>query len=188
MDEPAGVDSPVFAVKVVAASDDIEALLVATFEREQARLNAFAYAATHDTSAAEDAVAEAFARLVAEVRAGRTPDTIEAWLFRVCGNLILSRGRRTSVARRALGRLVDRGAARSPEDAAIERETDSELLAALGRLGRDARVALLLAAQGLSAAEVGGAIGRTPEATRTLLCRSRLKLRDELAHGEGFDR
>ena len=50
----------------------------------------------------------------------------------------------------------------------------------LGELGADARTALLMAANGFSGLEIADAIGRSPNATRTLMCRSRIQLRERL--------
>ena len=50
----------------------------------------------------------------------------------------------------------------------------------LGELGADARTALLMAANGFNGLEIADAIGRSPNATRTLMCRSRLQLRARL--------
>ena len=61
---------------------------------------------THDSSAAEDLTHDAFLRLTVEVRAGRTPDDIGAWLHRVGHNLAMSRGRRMQVADRHLAELA----------------------------------------------------------------------------------
>ena len=51
---------------------------------------------------------------------------------------------------------------------------------ALGELEGDARTALLMAASGFNGMEVAEAIGRTGTATRSLMCRTRLQLRDHL--------
>jgi DNA-directed RNA polymerase specialized sigma24 family protein len=118
------------------------------------------------------------------MRAGRPPENVGGWLFRVAANLIASRGRRRSVAERAKALLVNREVGRSPEDLAVEREHDRRLAAALALLPADARVALLLAAQGVPTGEIGAAIGRTSGATRTYICRSRLRLREVLARQE----
>ena len=48
----------------------------------------------------------------------------------------------------------------------------------------DARVALLMASEGFSAAEIGVVIGRTAGATATYICRARIRLRERLATGE----
>ncbi|OGO56564.1 MAG: hypothetical protein A2Z32_00830 [Chloroflexi bacterium RBG_16_69_14] len=112
------------------------------------------------------------------------PDNIGAWLFRVCGNLIASRGRRTSVADRMRSLLIDRDTAASPETRAIRAEETTLVRRALADLPADARVALLMAAEGYSAAEIGLAIGRTSNATSTYICRARLRLRELLAAEE----
>jgi DNA-directed RNA polymerase specialized sigma24 family protein len=42
------------------------------------------------------------------------------------------------------------------------------------------RTALLMAAQGVSGIEIADYLGRSPAATRTMMCRARLRLRAEL--------
>ncbi len=156
-------------------------IVVAAFESHAERLTSFAIAAVRDRDAADDVVAEAYLRLVREVQAGRVPDNIGAWLYRVCSNLILSRGRRIAVARRAMGRLLERGEADAPETHVLRRDFNERTVAALNELPMDARIALLMAAEGHDMASIGLAIGRTPSATRTFVCRMRLRLRDRLA-------
>lgn len=165
---------------VTAARADVDATVETAFLLHADRLTSFAIAATHDRDAADDMVGETFLRLLREVRAGRTPDNVGAWLYRVCGNQIASRGRRISVARRALDLLLDRGQADSPETMAIRHDHDQHTVSALRQLQPDARVALLMAAQGHDMATIAHAIGRTPNATRTFVCRSRVHLRDLL--------
>src|SRR5262245_48761616 len=91
-----------------AVARDAESLVVPPYEAHVRDLNAFARSLVREREAAEDVVAEAYARLVREVHAGRTPDDVRAWLYRVVSNLVMSRGRRRTVAQRFLGRLVDR--------------------------------------------------------------------------------
>jgi RNA polymerase sigma-70 factor (ECF subfamily) len=160
-----------------AAAARREAVVVEAFDAHAGRLKAFALAAVHDDAAADDLVQETFLRLVREVRDGEVPDNVPAWLFRVCANLVTSRGRRRTVADRAKALLVDRGVQRSTEDSVILKDEHSRLAAALGRLPVDARLALLMAAAGIDSAKIGAAIGRSPGATRTLVCRSRIELR-----------
>ena len=150
------------------------------FDEYAGRLKAFARAATRDDDAAEDIVGDSFLRLVKEVRANRTPENIGGWLFRVASNLLASRGRHRTVAERAKRFLVDRGVGSSPEDIVLGREEDRTLVAALGELAPDARLALLMAGNGATSNEIAKAIGRTPGATRTFICRARLRLRQAL--------
>ncbi len=184
-DFDASGSEPAAALHAVTAADYVESVVAAAFDDHAARLKGFAYASVRDADEAEDVVQEAFIRLVREVQAGRLPNNVGSWLFRVSANLLASRGRHRSVVERAKPFLVDRGAGRSPEDATVERETDVSLLAALATLPPDMRVALLMAASGEGSAAIGVAIGRSEGATRTLICRARLRLRESMATGEG---
>jgi RNA polymerase sigma factor (sigma-70 family) len=163
------------------AGPSADRVVVAAFESHAERLTSFAIAAVRDRDVADDIVAEAYLRLVREVHAGRVPENIGGWLYRVCSNLIMSRGRRISVARRALARLLERGEADAPETHVLRRDFNARTVAALNELPMDARIALLMAAEGHDMASIGAAIGRTPSATRTFVCRARVKLRDRLA-------
>ena len=160
---------------------DVERATAAAYDEFAPRLRAFAISATRDGDAADDLVQETFLRLVVELKAGREPTNLGGWLYRVCANLIVSRGRRRSIADRAKAVLLRRDTAPSPEDEALSNERDRVLATALSRLSPEARVALLLAARGMGAAEIGVAIHRSAGATRTYLCRARVRLRDELA-------
>jgi RNA polymerase sigma factor (sigma-70 family) len=134
-------------------------------------------ATTRDPSAAEDLTQEAFMRLVIEVRAGRIPDNIGAWLYRVGQNVAMSRGRRIVVANRRSAEIAQPGSAPSPETLTLEAERDRGLRDALAELGATDQRALILAANGYRGPEIALFIGRTETATRTLLCRARSKIR-----------
>lgn len=139
-------------------------------------LHYFALSMVHDPDLADDLVQDTFVRLVREVREGRVPLHAGAWLHRVCANLAVSGVRHASSARRAMPRLIDTAVPASPEDVAERRDLDERVLAAIAVLPRDARAALLLAADGLGSREIGELIGRSPVATRALLCRARMRL------------
>ena len=136
---------------------------------------------TRDLEAAEDLTHEAFLRLHIEVTAGRAPDDVRAWLYRVAANLATSRGRRAQVAVNHAPRLVRWDTTPSTEELIIERERDDVVRAALARLPDRDRDVVLLAAAGMSGPELAIRIGRTQIATRTLLCRARGRLRQHLA-------
>jgi len=142
---------------------------------------------TRDRDVADDLVQESFLRLVKELNAGRSPENVSAWLFRVCSNLAMSRGRRiTTVQKFIRGAL--RPADAPPADMEIlRREENTTLLEGLARLPADARAALLMAAQGFSGREIAEAIGRNEAATRTMMFRAREKLRVYLVR-EGIQR
>lgn len=133
---------------------------------------------TRDAAAAEDLLHETFVRLLIELAAGRTPDHVRAWLFRVGVNLAASRARHHVVARRRAPELARREVVPSPEDDLIERETAGAITGLLDHLPGDVRAALLLSAHGYSGAEIARHIGRSELATRSLICRHRSRLRD----------
>jgi RNA polymerase sigma factor (sigma-70 family) len=155
----------------------------AAYGRHASEINGFLIRAVRDVDVAADLLADAFTKLLIEERAGRWPDQPRAWLYRVASNLVMSRGRHLQVAKRVdrvlyagqRGRVAD-----SPDSEVLNRERRSEMDRALATLGPDARTALLLAAQGFDGATIATTIGRTSSATRTLMCRSRMQLRDVL--------
>ena len=179
------LEIPRATIRAVGASEavtaNVERETAAAYDEHAGRLRAFAITATRDGDAADDVIQDTFLRLVIELKAGRRPANVGGWLYRVSANLIVSRGRRRTVADRMRTFLVRRETEPSPEDQALLDERDRTLALALSRLPADARVALLLAARGMGAPEIGLAIHRTPGATRTYLCRARVRLRDELA-------
>jgi RNA polymerase sigma-70 factor (ECF subfamily) len=155
----------------------------AAYERHATEVHSFLVRTVRDGDVAADLLADAFTKLLVEERGGRWPDHPRAWLYRVASNLAMSRGRRLRVAARVAQVLQARHQDRvsdSPDAEVLRRERRGDLDRALGLLGPDARVALLLAAQGFDGATIAVTIGRTEAATRTLMCRSRMRLREEL--------
>ena len=159
--------------------------VMAAYDDNQRDLFSFLLATTRDLQSAEDILQESFLRLVREARSGRAPDNARAWLFRVAANLASSRGRRLGVAGRAALRMRPSDDSASPEAGYLDQEQSRELNLALGTLSLDARRAVLLAAHGFDGAEIAEMIGRTPLATRSLLWRSRLQLREALETAGG---
>lgn len=175
LDDVDGLVSP-----PVTASSRTTDVVTAAYDRYQREVFSFAFRSSRDRETAEDVVHEAFVRLIVEIEAERMPRNVRAWLYRVVANLLISRGRRVTVASRELGALVDRGVAAGPESVYLVSERDADLDMVLGELDHDARTALLMAAEGFSGLEIAEAIGRSGSATRTLMCRSRVQLRRRL--------
>ncbi|MEP6638338.1 MAG: sigma-70 family RNA polymerase sigma factor [Chloroflexota bacterium] len=115
-----------------------------------------------------------------EIEGDRPPRSLRAWLYRVVANLLITRGRHATFAQRQTSRLVDRHEAAGPKSLYVDHERDADLDLALSELGHDARTALLMAADGFNGMEIAEAMGRSANATRTLMCRSRLQLRCRL--------
>ena len=154
------------------------------YETHHAEVYAFLVRSTRDPSAAEDLLQETFLRLTTEARAGRAPEQVRAWLFRVASNLAISRARRHATANTYMDRYGqtdhDGAVMDSPEATALRRERNETLERALNDLPADARVALLLSAHGFRGEEIAETIGRSHGATRSMLLRARLRVRDEL--------
>jgi len=157
--------------------------LDAAYRAEAAALRGRLLALTRNPAVADDLVAAAFVRLVAQVRAGDPPEDAGAWLYRVGYNLAISGGRRQVVATRAMPGLLDRGVGESPEDEIVRRERDGVVREALATLDEDDREVVLMAASGYRPVEIAGITGRSSEATRTRLCRARDRLRGTLLAG-----
>src|SRR5688572_25709875 len=179
------ITSEVTTRGVASGTSSVVSIVEAAFDAHANRLKAFALAAVRDDDAADDLVQETFLRFIREVRDHGPPDNVGGWLHRVCANLVISRGRRQKVADRRKSSLVDRDVGASAEDQVIRSDESSRLRAGLAELPNDARVALLMAASGFSAAEIGEAIGRTANATSTYICRARIRLREILSGGGG---
>ncbi len=164
-----------------------DALTTDAYERYAAEINGFLARFVRDPEAAADLVADTFSRLLVEERAGRWPAQPRAWLFRVASNLATSRGRHLQVVQRVDRVLFARERGRTsdtPEDEILRRERNGDLDRALATLTPEARMGLLLAGQGFDGATIAMVVGRSEAATRTMMCRARMRLRDLLRDAE----
>jgi RNA polymerase sigma factor (sigma-70 family) len=177
-------DPPVSLERAHPVARTDETLLAGIYEERRTELFAFLVHMTHDAEAAEDLLQDTFLRLIHEARAGRMPDQVRPWLYRVAANAAIDRSRRGATLARFLPRLFTREEPPAPEGEALRSDRDATLHAALAHLSPDRRAALLLAAHGFSGAEVARALGRSEMATRALLCRARLELRGLLDPAE----
>ena len=159
---PSGVEpvtAPLEAVDAAGAqrTAQADALVVTAWSDHHAEIFAFLVRTTRDPEVAEDLLSEAYLRLTREARAGRTPDNVRAWLYRVGANLAVSRGRRISAALRGVVRLGNAPPAPparqdAPEAGYLGREGRAGLLGVLADLDPSARAALLLSSARASAA------------------------------------
>lgn len=181
---------PSLGVGVPTLKVSDHAAVLDAYDAHHDEIYAFLVDATRDATTAEDLLQEAYCRLVREARAGRMPEQPRPWLYRVAANLVVSRARRVMSARRWFERfgIGERRDAieDSPEGRLLGDEAARDMDRVLVGVGRDARAALLLSAEGFTGHEIALAIHRSDAATRTLLCRARVRVRGELARaGDG---
>jgi RNA polymerase sigma-70 factor (ECF subfamily) len=135
---------------------------------------------TRQPALAEDLTQEAFVRLLLEVRAGRTPDDIGAWLHRVGRNLAVSRARRVAVANQHQEHVATPRPSATPETLVIAAEDEAVVCRAVAGLRAQDRQAMIMAAYGYQGTEIGRSLGRTQGAVRTMLCRARARVRADV--------
>lgn len=187
MDPAAEPLDPDLIPRPVVIGGNVDAFVDSTWTALHGELFGFLARSTRDPAAAEDLLQEAFLRLTTEVRQGRVPDNVRAWLYRVASNLAISRGRRARIALRWIsqyGAAEARSTSASPETGFLRREQNSAMERALDRLPAPARVALVMSGAGFSGRDIAAAIGRSDIATRTLMSRARITLRRHLAAEE----
>jgi len=168
----------------LSTADPAMAVVAEAYVEDHAVVLRRAMAVIRDPEIAADVTQEAFVRLLLEVRAGRRPDHVRAWLIRVVTNAALSRGRRISAAARYADRLPLPDELPGPEDVCLRRESSAELGRHLAALAPTERRALVMAAHGVQGRDIATAIGRSYPATRVLLHRGRLRLRASFELGE----
>jgi RNA polymerase sigma-70 factor (ECF subfamily) len=158
----------------------VDTEVTAVFLANQASLERYARSLTRDDDAAADICQEVFIRLLVIARDGRMPDVPAAWMHRVAHNVFVSSARKSNTRERTVEALSSSEHVRSTEDAAMERERHALVRDALSSVRPFERRAMVLAAEGYRANEIGDLLGRTAVATRTLLCRARGQLRAQL--------
>ena len=168
----------------IASADEASSLVREAYEEHRSALYGFLVSGTREPELADELLQEAFARLLKVTRAGEPPADQRAWLFRVAGNLAISAARRRATVRRFAPWLARPDPQRSAEDEYLQREEASSLRRELALLQPSDRIALLMAGQGCSTAEIALALGRGQGATRSVLCRARMRLRQRVDLGE----
>ena len=153
----------------------------AHYDRYLSRVHGYCYRLLGTREAAEDANTEVFMRALAALPAYRA-GSFRSWLFAIAHNVVADelRRRRPAISLEAVV-LVDRGP--SPEEIATAAAERSALLALLSRLSTDQRDVVALRLSGLSAAEIGEALGKPRNAVDGLHHRALLRLRSLVATG-----
>jgi RNA polymerase sigma-70 factor (ECF subfamily) len=151
------------------------------YDRYLPRVHGYCYRLLGDREAAEDATTEVFLRALAALPAYRA-GSFRAWLFAIAHNVVtneLRRHHRTISLETAA--LPDPG---SMEDAAATAVDWSSVLTLLPRLSPDQQQVVALRLSGLSAVEIGKALGKPRNAVDGIHHRAVLRLRSLVATGE----
>ena len=158
---------------------DADALVVALFQAEGARLVQLARWFVDDRTAAEDLVQEAFLRLARNQHRINDPDRAAAYLRSIVVNLARDHNRRglVSLRHRPPAEVDDRSA----EDLAAEDESRREVIEALRGLPRRQRDCLVLRYYvELSVGAIAETLGLSPNSVKTHLQRGLRSLKVEL--------
>jgi RNA polymerase sigma-70 factor (sigma-E family) len=179
------------SVKVMGAMDaaaelpgagvrrDADALVVALFQAEGARLVQLARWFVDDRTAAEDLVQEAFLRLARNQHRINDPDRAAAYLRSIVINLARDHNRRglVSLRHRPPAEVDDRSA----EDHVADGESRREVIEALRGLPRRQRDCVVLRYYvELPVAEIAATLGLSPNSVKTHLQRGLKSLKAEL--------
>lgn len=165
-------------VRRVAAADDagLEAFVVAAYEAHHAEVFAFLAGSTGNRALAEVLLRETFRGLTGQSRSQLAPADVRGLLYRIAAGLVVARSAKPA-----------RTIAPPPEHRGLLTERSSDMERALEGLSVDARVALLLSAEGFTGQEIAAAIVRPASDARGLLrlARKRVRIRRELFAAEG---
>jgi RNA polymerase sigma factor (sigma-70 family) len=134
-------------------------------------------ARVRDPDTVDDLVQEALARVIA-VRGRLDDEAVAPYAIVTARNLVTSLAREEERSRRHRPRLVDPREPERPEDAALRREEEAAVEAALAALPDHAREALVAhEVEGVDTATLAQARRSTPGAVGTQLARTRARLR-----------
>lgn len=149
------------------------------YQRYAGELYLYAFSLCQDRSQAQDLMSEAFCRALLSLEGEE--DGWKGWLFKVCRNLWLDQCRRQ---RHLTGEPPDPERLTGEDDLLedlIREETRRTVYGAVQQLAPlDCEIITLYYYGELSLKEVGAAMGISPGAARTMLCRARKKLKTRL--------
>ena len=142
-----------------------------------------AYLITRSAADAEDAAQEAFVKAYYALGRFRTQSPFRPWILRIVANEARNRARsarrREGLALRVAGDRPSGGAAPSPEAAALDRERDEALLAAMAQLSEaDRQILTCRYLLDLSEAETADTLGIRRGTVKSRLSRALGRLRD----------
>jgi RNA polymerase sigma-70 factor (ECF subfamily) len=148
-------------------------------ERLYPRIYRYVSYKVNDLRDAEDLAGEVFVRMLGAIKEQK--GDLEAWLFRIAGNVVTDHYRRRAV-RSGEMELPEEVAGGNDPEAAVERKLDSERLRkGLEALTEEQRETVILRfVMGYGHGEVAARMGRSAGAIRALQFRALAALRDAL--------
>jgi RNA polymerase sigma factor (sigma-70 family) len=154
----------------------------ALYDRYLPRVHGYCYRLLGEREAAEDATTDVFMRALTALPACRT-GSFRSWLFAIAHNVIADewRRQRPTVSLEAAVALADPA---SLEEVAATAADWSSVLSVLPRLSEDQQHVVALRLSGLSAVEIGDALGKPRNAVDGIHHRALLRLRSLVATGE----
>ncbi len=158
------------------------------FDRYWETIFRVCYFRLSDWHNAEDAASQIFSNAFASrarFQSNDSSQTVRAWLFgitrNVLGNTWRYAARHPSTSIEGVGQVADRST--TVEDQVIASDEQQVLFALMDRLADDQRELLELRLAGLSAAEIGVVLGRSPDAIRKAQSRILIAMRTTLNDG-----
>lgn len=171
-----------------APTTDHGATLLAIYDHAVGEVFRYLRARCGNRAIAEDLTADTFLAAVGQIRKGGVDDVTVAWLIGIARHKLLDEWRRD--ARRPRSEPIGHdGVAESavdgnePWDAVLDKHLVGNVMAELGAHHRTALA--LRYFDGLSVPEVANHLGRTVEATETLLVRARRRFRSVYEQQQG---
>lgn len=156
----------------------VDRRVVEVMEAQLLPLDRFVRGLVRDADESADVCQETCVRLLVAARAHGLPDAPGAWMKRVAYNIVISSARRRRTADRFAHLFAERDAVPSLDETVLEREQTQEVAAVLAATRTSDRDAIVMAANGYRVREIAAHLGRTENATRTLLSRARGRMRD----------
>lgn len=155
----------------------------ALYDRYLPRVYGYCYRLLGEREAAEDANTDVFMRALAALPAYRA-GSFRSWLFAIAHNVATDELRRRKPTVSLAGALEIVDPSPSPEEAAAAAAERSTVVALLPCLSEDQRHVVALRLSGLSATEIGEALGKPRNAIDGIHHRALLRLKSLVATGE----
>jgi RNA polymerase sigma-70 factor (ECF subfamily) len=163
-----------------------EQALVEIYDTYFERLYRYAYRWVDDAAAAQDAASEALRRLLEQFRAGRAPEHLAGWLYRVTFHLVVDQHRqRAPGGAVSLEAEVEQPGGSDTRAEAERRLAQAQVQEALARLTPEQQnVIVLKFLEGYSNAEVSRLLNKPEGAIKSLQHRALAALRRALDQSE----